>query len=155
VDWVRLIQDMNRWRTLVNTIMKLCVPYVARNLIDWVTNFWSRSICSTIGFLSSTFGLHAYLFVSVLLRLHYVMKSHLCKRKIWPKEYHWHNETQTDKRISKLLNEWNRVLLENLIVAQLISTFYWSQESIIVFTKACYWYMWDIFHYNPNAKMVV
>jgi len=33
VDWMNLDQDNDQWRSLVNTVMNLCVSYKARNLL--------------------------------------------------------------------------------------------------------------------------
>ena len=35
MDWIELAQDSDRWHTLVNVLMKLWVPYNARNLTNW------------------------------------------------------------------------------------------------------------------------
>jgi len=31
MDWIDLVLDRDRWRTLVNAVMNLCVPYSAGN----------------------------------------------------------------------------------------------------------------------------
>jgi hypothetical protein len=33
VDWIQLVQDRNRWRALVNTVMNLQVPQKTRNFL--------------------------------------------------------------------------------------------------------------------------
>jgi hypothetical protein len=37
VDWVGLAQDRNRWRTLVNSVLNLRVPYNAGKLSSGLT----------------------------------------------------------------------------------------------------------------------
>ena len=32
-DWIRLADDMDEWRDFVNTVMDLCVPHNAGNLL--------------------------------------------------------------------------------------------------------------------------
>jgi hypothetical protein len=41
VDWINLAQDRDRWRTLMNTVMNLLVPYNVMKLF---------SRCTTSGF---------------------------------------------------------------------------------------------------------
>jgi len=35
MDWIELAQDSDWWHALVNVLMKLWVPYNARNLTNW------------------------------------------------------------------------------------------------------------------------
>jgi hypothetical protein len=34
VEWIRLAQDRNQWRGLVNTVMNILVPYTAVHFLD-------------------------------------------------------------------------------------------------------------------------
>jgi hypothetical protein len=44
VDWIALGQDRVKWRTLVNTVMKLRVPHNSANLLTrFTTNGFSSS----------------------------------------------------------------------------------------------------------------
>jgi hypothetical protein len=38
MDWIRLTQDMNKWKALMNTVMNLWVPYSTRNFLSNCTN---------------------------------------------------------------------------------------------------------------------
>jgi hypothetical protein len=43
MDWIDLVQDRNQWRTPVNTVMNLRVPYNAGNFLNSFTyGFFSR-----------------------------------------------------------------------------------------------------------------
>jgi hypothetical protein len=45
VDWIDLAQDRNRWRTLVNSVFNLWIPWNAGKLSSGLTSssLWSRA----------------------------------------------------------------------------------------------------------------
>ena len=42
MEWIDLAQDRDRWRAVVNPVMKLRVPYVGNFLTSWETVSFSR-----------------------------------------------------------------------------------------------------------------
>jgi len=59
VDWMHLAYDTDQWRTVVNTVMKLRVPYSARNIFTiWATiTFW-RTLAPCSWLLNQTVTCH-------------------------------------------------------------------------------------------------
>jgi CRISPR/Cas system-associated protein Cas7 (RAMP superfamily) len=46
MDWIKLAEDRDRWRALVNAIMNLCVPYNGGNFLtsQKLVSFSRRSL---------------------------------------------------------------------------------------------------------------
>jgi len=52
VDCIQLVQDMDQWRDLLNTVMNLRAPKHAGNFLSrWVTiRFWRRTLLHGVSY---------------------------------------------------------------------------------------------------------
>jgi hypothetical protein len=46
MDWIHLAQDIDRWRVLVNKVMKLRVPYVTGKFLTECLSAFQDGLCS-------------------------------------------------------------------------------------------------------------
>jgi len=54
VPWIDLARDKDRWKDLVNTVLKIRVPLTGKLLASWGTvSLWRRTLLSWVGWLVS------------------------------------------------------------------------------------------------------
>jgi hypothetical protein len=72
VDWIGLAQDRDKWRTLVNVVMNIQVPYTGK-----------LSSGYTIGGLSSSSQFHRFGWLVKMFKLFRVVKMYLMFIKVF------------------------------------------------------------------------